>query len=192
MIGEIRDNETAEMAFRAAQTGHMLISTLHTNNAIGVVPRLLDMAIDPGLLASSLNGVVNQRLVRRLCPHCKDEHRPSPDILREFFIGEPPDLKFWKGRGCNRCGLTGYSGRFTIAELWMPSQHDRILLAKRAHFNEIRASADASTISMAEDAKQRLLDGVTNFEELLRVLPYEVVYKLRQGWSSPKGPHSWA
>jgi type IV pilus assembly protein PilB len=192
MIGEIRDQATAEMAFRAAQTGHMLISTLHTNNAVGVVPRLLDLAIDPALMASSLNGVVNQRLVRRVCGHCKDEYAPSPEILREFFTGAQPPITFWKGRGCNRCGLTGYAGRMTIAELWVPSQHDRILMAKRAHFNEIRASAESSTFSMADDAKERLLAGETTPEELLRVLPYEVIYKLRQNWSAPQGPHSWA
>ena len=193
MIGEIRDHDTAEMAFRAAQTGHMLISALHTNNAIGIVPRLLDLSIDPGLLASSLNGVVNQRLIRRVCQHCRDEYEPSAEIMKEFFSGPPPaDLKFWKGRGCRRCGLNGYAGRLIVAELWLPNQHDRILMAKRAHFNEIRISAEASTISMADDVKEKLYNGQTNLEELLRVLPYEVVYKLRQSWQTSDGPHSWS
>ena len=193
MIGEIRDHDTAEMAFRAAQTGHMLISTLHTNNAIGIVPRLLDLQIDPGLLASSLNGVVNQRLVRQVCRHCRDEYDPAAEILREFFSGPPPaDLKFWKGRGCRACGLSGYAGRMIVAELWMPSQADRILLAKRAHFNDVRTSAEASTVSMADDVKEKLLAGRTNLEEVLRVLPYETIYKLRQGWSTAPGVHSWS
>jgi type IV pilus assembly protein PilB len=193
MIGEIRDHDTAEMAFRAAQTGHMLISTLHTNNAIGVVPRLLDLAIDPSLLASSLNGVVNQRLIRRVCQNCRDEYEPSAEVLKEFFAGPPPaELKFWKGRGCQRCRLSGYAGRLTVAELWIPSQHDRILVAKRAHFAEIRLSAEASTIGMAEDARDKLLGGLTNLDELLRVLPYEVVHKLRQSWQTAGGPHSWS
>jgi type IV pilus assembly protein PilB len=181
------------MAFRAAQTGHMLISTLHTNNAIGVVPRLLDLAIDPSLLASSLNGVVNQRLIRRVCQNCRDEYEPSAEVLKEFFAGPPPaELKFWKGRGCQRCRLSGYAGRLTVAELWIPSQHDRILVAKRAHFAEIRLSAEASTIGMAEDARDKLLGGLTNLDELLRVLPYEVVHKLRQSWQTAGGPHSWS
>jgi len=193
MIGEIRDQQTAEMAFRAAQTGHMLISTLHTNNAVGIVPRLLDLNIDPGLMASSLNGVVNQRLVRQVCPHCRDEYQPAPEILREFFTGAPPpEIKFWKGRGCRVCRLSGFAGRLIVAELWMPSQHDRILLAKRAHFNEVRTSAESSTVSMAEDIKEKLLAGRTNLEEVLRVLPYEVIYKLRQGWTTAPGPHSWS
>ena len=193
MIGEIRDQETAEMAFRAAQTGHMLISTLHTNNAIGIVPRLLDLNIDPGLMASSLNGVVNQRLVRQVCQHCRDEYQPAPEILREFFTGAPPpELRFWKGRGCRLCGLSGYAGRMIVAELWVPTQQDRSLLAKRAHFNEVRAAAEASTISMAADIKDKLLAGRTNLEEVLRVLPYEVIYRLRQGWTTAQGPHSWS
>jgi type IV pilus assembly protein PilB len=193
MIGEIRDRETAEMAFRAAQTGHMLLSTLHTNTAFGVLPRLFDLSIDPGLIASSLNGVLNQRLVRQVCGHCKDQYQPAAEILQEFFTGTPPPtMTWWKGRGCARCGFTGYAGRMTIAELWMPSQHDRILITKRAHLADIKSSADHSTTGMEEDAKAKLLEGRTNLEELLRVLPYDAIYRLRQSWSPGATAHSWS
>src|SRR5262249_53168013 len=109
LIGEIRDRETAEMAFRAAQTGHLLLSTLHTNSAIAALPRLLDLQIEPALIASSLAGVLSQRLARRVCDRCRREDRPAPDDLAAFFgdDGPPPAITFVRGDGCDACGGTG-------------------------------------------------------------------------------------
>jgi len=180
MIGEIRDEETAEMAFRAAQTGHLLLSTLHTNDAISAVTRLLDMKVDPNLLASSMLGVLAQRLARVVCPACRHPYRPSPDLMKEFFATEPEGLTFYKGTGCANCNFTGYRGRTSIAEMWVPSEEDVILISKSAPFDEVRASARRSTLSMAEDVIERLSSGKTNLEELIRVMPYSAVYQFRE------------
>jgi type II secretory ATPase GspE/PulE/Tfp pilus assembly ATPase PilB-like protein len=184
MVGEIRDQETAEMAFRAAQTGHLLLSTLHTNNAVGAVPRLLDMKIDPNSLASSLNGVLGQRLVRQVCKDCKVPYHPSDDVVREFF-GTSPDITFYKGAGCPACHMTGYRGRIGIVELWVPSEEDIMLISKRAPLTQLFASAQASTFSMAQNAMDLLERGGTTLEELVRVMPYNSVveFKRRQNVS---------
>lgn len=180
MIGEIRDEETAEMAFRAAQTGHLLLSSLHTNDAVSSLLRLLDLHIDPNLIASSLVGVLSQRLVREICSQCKEEYMPSQELLKEFFSVPPAHIRWQKGRGCPRCNFTGYKGRTAVGELWIPNERDIILINKGAPFEEIRASSSASTVSMAEDAMEKLRDGRTNLEELIRVLPYSSIYQFRR------------
>jgi len=180
MLGEIRDQETAEMAFRAAQTGHLLLSTLHTNTASGSIARLMDLKVDPNAVASSLIGVVGQRLVRRICDTCKAPDEPSRQLLREFFGERPPHLRFYKGLGCQACNLTGYRGRLTIVELWVPSEDDIVLINKCAPIEEIRASARRNTISMAENAWLRMRDGSTSLEELVRMLPYDAIAEFRQ------------
>jgi type IV pilus assembly protein PilB len=180
MVGEIRDEETAQMAFRAAQTGHLLLSTLHTNSAIGAISRLLDLSVEPNLVASSMIGVLAQRLVRQVCPFCKAACSPSPDLVREFFDTPPPHARWYLGLGCGECSFSGYKGRLCVSELWIPSQEDVILITKNAPFDEIRQSARRSTISMAHDVSERLADGRTNLEELIRVLPYSSVYEFRQ------------
>lgn len=180
MVGEIRDEETAEMAFRAAQTGHLLLSTLHTNTAIGCIPRLLDLKIDPNTLASSLIGVVGQRLVRRVCVKCKAEYTPSDELLREFFESPPVDFRFQRGQGCPDCNYTGYRGRMTIVELWVPSEEDVVAITKSASMDEIRTSARNSTMSMADNVVAALTEGQTTLEELIRVLPYSSIYEFRQ------------
>ena len=151
MIGEIRDQETAEMAFRAAQTGHLLLSTLHTNDAISAITRLRDLNVDANLLASSMLGVLSQRLVRQVCQECRQPYEPAPDLLQEFFPARPKGFKFFRGSGCARCNYTGYKGRTCVAEMWVPNQEDVILISKGAPFDQIRASSRASTISMVED-----------------------------------------
>jgi len=180
MLGEIRDQETAEMAFRAAQTGHLLLSTLHTNTAVGAIARLMDIKVDPNAVASSLIGVVNQRLVRQICDKCKAPYEPSKQLLKEFFGERPPHLRFYKGLGCSSCNLTGYRGRLTIVELWVPSEEDIVLINKCAPIEDIRASARRSTISMAEHAWLRMREGSTSLEELVRMLPYEAIAEFRQ------------
>ncbi|PYM72205.1 MAG: type II secretion system protein GspE [Candidatus Rokuibacteriota bacterium] len=166
MVGEIRDQETAEMAFRAAQTGHLLLSTLHTNSAIATLPRLLDLKIESSLIASSLIGVMSQRLVRRTCLFCRQPYTPSPHVLNEFFQPEPVLLKFYQGAGCAECGFSGYKGRMIVADLWVPDDQDAVLITRQAPFDEIRESAQRTTFSMAEDAHERLVAGLTTPEEL--------------------------
>ncbi len=180
MVGEVRDEDTAEMAFRAAQTGHLLMTTMHTNDALSAVTRLRDLKVDPNLIASSLLGVLAQRLVRAVCPQCKTEYTPSPELLTEFFDAAPPDMTWYKGKGCSHCNYTGYRDRLAIAELWIPNENDVILIAKDSSFEDLRASAARSTVFMAEDALNRLRAGVTNLEELIRMMPYSSIYRFRQ------------
>jgi type IV pilus assembly protein PilB len=179
MVGEIRDSETAEMAFRASQTGHLVLSTLHTNDAVSTVTRLLDLAVDPSLVASCLLGVVSQRLVRRICPHCKTEYEPSKELLKEFFEHKPTHLRWFKGHGCEECNHTGYNGREAVAELWTPSEKDIILISKGAGMDELQKSSCESTLFMAHDAMEKLRQGRTNLEELIRTLPYSCVSTFR-------------
>ena len=180
MVGEIRDEETAEMAFRAAQTGHLLLSTLHTNTAVAAVTRLLDLKIDPNMLASSLIGVLGQRLVREVCRSCKAESQPSDELMREFFDTRPAGMTFYQGRGCHECNFTGFHGRMTVSELWTPNEEDLILINKGAPFEELRTSSRRTTLSMADDALERLVAGRTTLEELIRMLPYSGIYEFRQ------------
>ena len=179
MLGEIRDQETAEMAFRAAQTGHMLLSTLHTNDAISTVTRLLDLNIEANIITSSLLGVLAQRLIRKVCEHCKEDYLPSEELLKEFFSAPPSDVRWMKGKGCPQCNFTGYKGRLAVAELWTPSEDDMVLINKHVPFDEIKASAQKSTILMAEDAMEKLKAGKTTLEELMRTLPYSSIEQFR-------------
>lgn len=179
MVGEIRDSETAEMAFRAAQTGHLVLSTLHTNDAVSSITRLLDLGVDPSLIASCLLGVVSQRLVRGVCPKCKKTYKPSDELLREFFDEPPPWMRWYKGRGCSKCNYTGYNGRMAIAEAWTPGESDIILISKRAGIDQLRKSSYESTTFMAEDAVEKLREGRTNLEELIRTIPFSGVSQFR-------------
>jgi type IV pilus assembly protein PilB len=180
MVGEIRDEETAEMSFRAAQTGHLLLSTLHTNSALAALPRLLDLGVDPSLVASSLMGVISQRLARQVCPDCRKPDKPSDELMREFFGRTKPDIPLFKGAGCTRCHGAGYRGRTLVADLWVPDEHDNLLIMSKAPFEELRKSAERTTISMAQDAHARLAEGRTTIEELARVLPYTSIVEHRE------------
>jgi type IV pilus assembly protein PilB len=179
LVGEIRDEETAEMAFRAAQTGHLLLSTLHTETAVGAVSRLLDLKIDANTLTSSLNAVIGQRLVREICKACRAEYMPHDELLCEFF-SDTPALTFYRGQGCAECNYSGYRGRMTIVELWIPTQEDIVLITKSAPFDQIRAQATRNMYSMAENIEAALAGGRTNLEELVRVLPYAAISDFRQ------------
>lgn len=183
MLGEIRDQESAELAFRAAQTGHLVVSTLHTNDAVSAVTRLLDLGVDRNVVTSALSGVLAQRLVRKNCQHCRKEYVPVESLLEEFFDELSADLRWYRGSGCAYCNFTGYKGRIAVAELWVPSNNDILLINKRAPFDEIVASARKSTISMAEDVRERLRDGSTSLEELIRTLPYASLHQFRESGS---------
>jgi type IV pilus assembly protein PilB len=180
MIGEIRDEETAEVAFRAAQTGHLLLSTLHTNSALAALPRLRDLEVESSLIGASLIGVLSQRLARRLCDTCRRETQSEPPLAREFFERVPSDLTFFEAPGCEACGFTGYRGRMLIADMWAPDEEDMLLVTREAPLAEVRQSAERTTFSMAQDASVRLAEGSTTVDELLRVMPYPAVAEHRE------------
>jgi general secretion pathway protein E len=169
MVGEIRDLETAEIAVQASLTGHLVLSTLHTNTAVGAVTRLRDMGIEPFLLASSLIGVVAQRLVRVLCPKCKVPH--SPDDTECAMLGVNPGERpvLFKPRGCENCNGTGYRGRTGIYELIVLDDHLRSMIHAGASEADLTASARKHSPGIREDGKRKILAGATTVEEVLRV-----------------------
>ena len=170
MVGEIRDAETAGTAVRAATTGHMVLSTLHTNDAVSAVSRLLDMEVEPYLLASSLLAVVAQRLVRLICRHCKETYGPGPDSFERALLEAAPDepLVLYRGRGCGYCGRTGYRDRTSIQEVLIVTRELRELIAGRAPLEHLRRLALAQGMtSLRADAVQKVRQGVTTVAELI-------------------------
>ncbi len=172
LVGEIRDQDTAEMAFRAAMTGHQVYSTLHTNSAIGAVPRLLDIGILPDIMAGNIIGVVAQRLIRKLCVHCKTPYQAESGELRLLGIAtETPRPVIYRPCGCERCDFQGYRGRLAIMELLRINGDMDELIARRATAREMRKLAhDMGFRSLADDGLRRVLDGSTSIEELGRVV----------------------
>jgi type IV pilus assembly protein PilB len=171
MVGEIRDRETANIAIRAALTGHLVFSTLHTNDAPGAVTRLIDMGVEPFLLASSLEAVLAQRLVRTICPKCKVPYKPDEQLIKSLngSMKIQPDTKFYHGTGCNECGQTGMSGRIGIYELLRITGTLRELIATSPTTEQIIKAAPADHISMVNDGLTKVLEGVTTPEEIFRV-----------------------
>jgi len=169
MVGEIRDLETASIAFRAAQTGQLVLSTLHTNTAPGAVIRLIDMGVEPYLIASSLIGVLNQRLIRKICPACREPYTPLEEEIRELS----PDLvgkghSFFRGKGCHQCKGTGFSTRTAIHELMVVNEEIRRLCIRGATTPDIRdAARRAGMRTLREDGIEKVLAGVTTIGELL-------------------------
>jgi type IV pilus assembly protein PilB len=182
MVGEIRDSETALISIRASLTGHTVLSTLHTNDSTGVVPRLLDMGIDATMLSSTLRCVLSQRLVRISCKHCRQKYLPTADILAEFNI--PPDttLSFIHGIGCHQCNDTGFSGRQPIVEMWIPSPEEMLLINKHSSNITLRESAfiNRKIPTMLEDGILKAMRGQTTLDELTRVIPYEQFLEYRR------------
>ncbi len=171
MVGEIRDSETAEIAIRAALTGHQVFSTLHTNDSTGAVTRLIDMGVEAFLISSSLEGVLAQRLLRRICPDCRAPAE-VPIGTREKMGAVGARLTagpYYKGRGCEECRGTGYRGRIGIFELLAVSNELRELILHRKSNAELKALAQKTMITMFQDALQKAADGVTTLEEILRV-----------------------
>ena len=176
MVGEIRDQETAEIAIRASLTGHLVFSTLHTNDAPSAFTRLIDMGIEPFLVASSVEAVMAQRLVRTICPHCKTEQKVDADYLRR--IGFPEDeigtAKFWHGAGCEECRQQGYQGRKGIYELLLVSEAIRPLIMNRANATSIAQRAmEAGMRTLRTDGWNKVKAGSTTIEEVLRVTQME-------------------
>ncbi len=175
MIGEIRDNETADIAVKAALTGHQVLSTLHTNDAAGAISRLDDMGIEPFLISSSVLLTCAQRLVRKICPNCKEEFTPEPEVLAALGIEEGADSNFQHGVGCDRCKHRGYLGRAAIIEVLPVSETIRRLIIKRASAAVIKNQAISEgmkTLRMVGVDKAR--EGITTLEEVLRVTAEDV------------------
>jgi general secretion pathway protein E len=169
MIGEIRDLETAQIAIQAALTGHLVLSTLHTNNAASTLTRLLDMGVEDYLLPSTLNGIVAQRLVRRLCEHCREAYSPLPELLAQLGL-EGRQLQFWRPTGCAACAQTGYSGRVSISETLIMTDLIRRQILQHAEANELqRAAVVAGMRPMLQDGIAKVAAGVTSVEEVMRV-----------------------
>jgi len=170
MIGEIRDSETLEIAVKAALTGHLVISTLHTNDSISAITRMVDMGIAPYLISGSLVAIQAQRLVRKICLHCKTEERISPSALEELKHFIPPESKFYIGKGCRECKETGYMGREMICEVLIVNEKISSLVAKHASVEAIRAQAiEDGFMGLLENGVNKALAGVTSLEEILRV-----------------------
>ena len=194
MVGEIRDGETAELGIHAALTGHMVLSTLHTNDAISTIPRLIDMHVEPFLLASTLNGILAQRLVRRVCSFCKTEEEISQDIhddlveeikkiydivddktkklFDETILSDGPKSKqLYKGKGCTRCGNTGYKGRLSIAEVLDVDDELKSMIANNKELNyKSEVLKKQKFITIKQDGIIGALKGITSIEEVLRVM----------------------
>jgi type IV pilus assembly protein PilB len=169
LVGEIRDGDTAEIAVRSALTGHLVLSTLHTNDACGAIPRLIDMKIEPFLLSSAMIGVAAQRLVRRVCEKCRAPFEPPAELLAQLGVARGKS-KFAHGKGCPACGGTGYHGRVGIFEVLEVDDEVRELIATRASAEEVsRAARRRGMRSLRDDAIRQASEGVTTLEEALRV-----------------------
>ena len=176
MVGEIRDAETAEIAIRSALTGHLVFSTLHTNDAAGGITRLTDMGIEPFLIASSIEGLVAQRLVRILCAKCKEPYRPEADYLKEmgFPVPEGKDFVLYREKGCDECRHTGYQGRNAIFEILLITEPIKNLILKKASAGEIKHQAQKLGMKTLRDAGwDNAKEGLTTIEEVLRVAEEE-------------------
>ncbi len=177
LVGEVRDNETAEACLKAALTGHLVLSTLHTNDALGAVPRLIDMGMEPFLLSSSLEVVAAQRLVRILCPHCKVQYNPSDEIL-DKVIAETPGLKkeqrnvwkFYKAASCEKCSDTGYLGRKAVYEVYRITEDMRDIIYKTQDLTELRKHNEKSGIwNLRASAWNKFIKGEITEDEVLKV-----------------------
>ncbi|MGH7388566.1 MAG: type II secretion system ATPase GspE [Candidatus Rokuibacteriota bacterium] len=170
LVGEIRDLETVEIAVQASLTGHLVFSTLHTNDAPGAIPRLLDMGAEPYLIASVLEGVLAQRLVRRVCTACRVPETPSPSDLQALGVEGGAGIRLWRGKGCDECRGTGYRGRSGIYELFPITEEVRSLVLRRVPTHELRRHAvEAGMTSLRLDGWAKACQGHTTIEEVLRV-----------------------
>jgi len=171
MVGEMRDRETAEIGVQAALTGHLVLSTLHTNDAASAITRLVDMGIEPFLVASSTVAILAQRLARQICPHCKIAYTPPPDALKRLGLDPQREVTLFRGQGCEECRFTGYRGRIGVFELLLMSDGIRELVVRRAPSSEIKALAVREGMqTLRDDGLEKVLSGVSTIDEILRVV----------------------
>ena len=171
LVGEVRDEDTAQMAFRAAMTGHQVYSTLHTNSALGALPRLADIGIVPDILAGNIIGIIAQRLMRKLCRHCRQPYEANASECRMLAVrpDRPPTL--YRSVGCDHCDYQGYRGRVAIMDLLKMDPDLDEMIANRASAREIHKAAIAKGFhTLADDGVRRVLDGTTAVDELMRVV----------------------
>jgi general secretion pathway protein E len=169
MVGEIRDVETAEIAVQASLTGHLVLSTIHTNSAIAVIARLRDMGVEPFLLASSLSAVLAQRLVRKLCPTCKQAYTPTKSECKELGLDGQTDPVFYKAIGCPDCQDIGYAGRLALYEIVLLDEALRAMIHENAREAQMQSHAFQGQKTLLESGAEQVLAGTTSFEEVLLV-----------------------
>ncbi|PID80238.1 MAG: type II secretion system protein GspE [Clostridiales bacterium] len=170
MVGEIRDNETAQIAIRAAITGHIVLSTLHTNDTASTLTRLVDMGIENYLVATATVGILAQRLVKRVCQKCKHAYQASADEKQRLSIDADQPLTLWRGSGCNACNKTGYSGRIAIHEVMIVDRKIKKMMFQNESAETIKQCAvEAGMLTLYDSCKERVLEGVTTVDELMRV-----------------------
>jgi type II secretory ATPase GspE/PulE/Tfp pilus assembly ATPase PilB-like protein len=170
LVGEIRDRETAEIACQAALTGHFVFSTLHANDSVATVTRLLDLGLEPTLIQTAITAVLGQRLARRLCPHCKEPCDPPEGMLKKFRFkpGEVPQI--YREKGCDQCGGTGYRGRMGIHELLVMNDTIRKLITVNPSFADLKkAAVESGTMTLQIDGLLKVIQGETSVNEVLRV-----------------------
>jgi len=171
MVGEIRDLETAQIAVQASLTGHVVLSTLHTNDAPGAITRLVDMGLEPFLISASVEGVLGQRLVRRICPSCRTAYEPDQDMIELLDIDplEIADKQFYYGKGCPECSQTGYRGRQGLFEMLTMSDAIRELITQRSPTMVIKQKAlEQGMRTLRDDGLRAIFDGATTIEEVLK------------------------
>ena len=181
MVGEIRDKDTASIAINSAMTGHLVLSTLHTNDAPTTLPRLIDMGVEPFLVASTINIAIAQRLVRKICTECRTESKLSketieiiekqlsPELIKKFNLNKV-GLKIFYGKGCPKCQNTGYSGRIGIFEILAMDEEIKRMIMEKADSDQIRDKAVAKGMTtMIEDGIEKVISGITTIDEVLRV-----------------------
>ena len=175
MVGEIRDVETAQHAVQASLTGHLVFSTLQTNDAAGTLTRLIDMGVEPFLITSTLKGVLAQRLVRRICKNCREPYVPDEAALESLDL-TPEDIKgkvIYYGKGCETCNNIGYSGRIAISELLVLNDNIRSLIIQKVPLSELREAARKQGMkTLREDGLDKIYEGVTTIEEVLGETQY--------------------
>ena len=172
-VGEIRDGETADIAMRSAITGHVVLSTIHTNDAVGAIDRLRDIGCEPYIIASALRGVISQRLVRRVCPHCRKAYVPDENELRELGLEDREGLQFYRGAGCPECFNTGYRGRIAVFEMLLITPRVRTLIYEQKGRDAIERELkrpESGFVSMLSNGVRLVLEGVTSSDEVLRVV----------------------
>ena len=171
-VGEIRDGETAEICMRAALTGRFVISTIHTNDAVGAIDRLIDIGVEPYLVSATLRGVISQRLIRRICPYCGEEYEPQRDEVERLNLKMQPGLKFRYGRGCQHCYNTGYAGRIAVFEIMLITPEVRELIyrnAGRKAIEEELLKPENNFVSLKDAGAKLVLEGVTTAYEVMRI-----------------------